>query len=201
MKNQNIVLGGGILLTLLTLGLGWYFFLRPKKNLKTISNVEKKNLTASGLKSTESIEVDEETEEIETEETTIETEINISEKKVESSPSAVLEDDDEDDDEDDEKQAAVLKQAYDDALRLAKKFLAGNQYAKAANKYSEAIELSEKIPSASQDIITLYNNRRLFINLIYQNIITFSLFSFSFFFSFFFLFFPFFLSINYFIYL
>jgi tetratricopeptide (TPR) repeat protein len=78
-------------------------------------------------------------------------------------PSPVVVDEEESDDEDeDEEQAAqlALKTSYDDALRLAKKLLAGEKFFKAAEKFTEAIKLAEELGgSASNDITTLYNNR------------------------------------------
>jgi hypothetical protein len=63
---------------------------------------------------------------------------------------------------------AVLKQRFDDTLRLAENFQSGNDYSNAANKFSEAIEIAERLPSAEKDIATLYNNRRfLIISIIY----------------------------------
>eukprot|EP01035_Chromulina_nebulosa_P020192 gene20192-26210_t len=78
--------------------------------------------------------------------------------------------DDEDDEEEEEeeenneeeKEKKLLdeyKSKYDDATRLAKKYLDGQLYIKAATKFSEAIDLASHIPSASKDILTLYNNR------------------------------------------
>jgi tetratricopeptide (TPR) repeat protein len=85
---------------------------------------------------------------------------------VESVESAVVVDEDSDEDSDDEDNAedeaakVELKNSYDDALRLAKKLLAGEKYFKAAEKFSEAIVLAEKLGgAASNDITTLYNNR------------------------------------------
>jgi hypothetical protein len=153
-KNQNVILGGSILLTLLGLGLGWFFFLRPKSR-KPLTNGEKRDLVDGAFKpSRRGVEVEEEEEEEEEEEFEDVVE-DVTGKKIDSS--AVLEEES----DDDEDQEAALKQAYDDALRLAKKYLSGNQYTKAANKFSDAIDLAEKIPSASKDIVTLYNNRRL----------------------------------------
>lgn len=64
--------------------------------------------------------------------------------------------DEADSDSDDE---AELAKRYDDSLRLAKKFLQGERYIQAAAKFTEAIDLAPRIPSASKDILTLYNNR------------------------------------------
>ena len=58
----------------------------------------------------------------------------------------------------DEDQAAEYKLQYDDTIRLAKKLLSGNAYIRAAEKFKEAIKLAEHVPSASKDLITLYNN-------------------------------------------
>lgn len=52
-----------------------------------------------------------------------------------------------------------IKEEYDTCCRLASKLLAGQSYDKAAQKYTEAIELASQIPSASSNIKTLYNNR------------------------------------------
>jgi hypothetical protein len=68
----------------------------------------------------------------------------------------------------DDDQEALLKQRFDDTLRLAENFQSGNDYSNAANKFSEAIEIAERLPSAEKDIATLYNNRRfLIISIIY----------------------------------
>lgn len=153
-KNQNVLFGGGIFIALLSIGLGWYFFLRPKNpTVKALTNNENKNHSAATnhFQSSDKADVEDNDEEIEDESEEIITEVT--DKK---SDSAVL-DEEESDDEDQEE---TLKQAYEDALRLAKKFLAGNQFTKAANKFSDAIDLADKIPSAAKDIVTLYNNRR-----------------------------------------
>jgi hypothetical protein len=152
LKNQStVLLGGGVFLALLSLGLGWFFFLRPK-TVKVLTNSDKKKIVDKAYRPTESTE-DEEEEELEEESEEIVAEVF---EKI-SSTTPVLDEEESDEEED---QEAALKQAYDDALRLAKKFLSGNQYTKAANKFSDAIDLAEKIPSASKDIATLYNNRR-----------------------------------------
>jgi hypothetical protein len=159
LKNQSaLVLGGGVFLALLSLGLGWFFFLRPK-NVKVLTNSDKKKIVDKAFtpKSAEAEQQEEEDEEDE-EEVEEEAEEIVSEVFEKVSSSAVVRD--EESDEEEEDQEAALKQAYDDALRLAKKFLSGNQYTKAANKFSDAIDLADKIPSASKDIVTLYNNRR-----------------------------------------
>ena len=52
----------------------------------------------------------------------------------------------------------TYKAKYDDTIRLAKKLLSGNAYIRAAEKFKEAIKLAEHVPSASKDLITLYNN-------------------------------------------
>jgi ATP-dependent exoDNAse (exonuclease V) alpha subunit len=160
LKNQSaLVLGGGVFLALLSLGLGWFFFLRPK-NVKVLTNSDKKKIVDKAFtpKSAEAEQQEEEDEEDE-EEVEEEAEEIVSEVFEKVSSSAVVRDEEESDEEEEDQEAA-LKQAYDDALRLAKKFLSGNQYTKAANKFSDAIDLADKIPSASKDIVTLYNNRR-----------------------------------------
>lgn len=81
------------------------------------------------------------------------------------------EDDDGDDDDDDndegkdDKNEATIKDdtaeykvKYDETIRLAKKLLSGNAYIRAAEKFKEAIKLAEHVPSASKDLVTLYNN-------------------------------------------
>ena len=35
----------------------------------------------------------------------------------------------------------------------------GQMFAKAAEKYTEAIDLAPKVPTASSQLVTLYNNR------------------------------------------
>jgi tetratricopeptide (TPR) repeat protein len=92
-------------------------------------------------------------------------------KKVESKPSQefVVEDaeDDEDEEEAEEEEAngvedaelEALKTKYEDANRLATKYINGQMHAKAIEKLTEALELAPKIPNASKDIATLYNNR------------------------------------------
>lgn len=61
--------------------------------------------------------------------------------------------------EDEEARMKALKQEYDDLVRLATKLLKGEAFSRAAEKFSEAIDLASKIPSAAKDILTLYNNR------------------------------------------
>lgn len=83
---------------------------------------------------------------------------------VPSPPHVVVEEDDSDEEEEDDAESMAaqlaLKTSYDDALRLAKKLLAGEKFFKAAEKFSEAIKLAEELGgSASKDITTLYNNR------------------------------------------
>jgi hypothetical protein len=161
-KNQNVVLGGSILLTLLGLGLGWFLFFRPTGK-KPLTNGEKRELVDSAFKSNQrkGVEVEDEEEEDEVEEEEEEEFEDVVEEVIEKKISSVDVEEESDEDED---QEAALKQAYDDALRLAKKFLSGNQYTKAANKFSDAIDLAEKIPSAGKDIVTLYNNRRFLLD-------------------------------------
>jgi hypothetical protein len=139
-KNQTLILGGSVIIALL--GLGFFFFLRPTKKVKALTDSEKKDLSKSAFAS----ETDD----------THEADIASPNK----GGSVVLDEGDDDDDEDDDDGEAALKTAYDDALRLAKKLLNGNKFTKAAEKFTEAIDLAEKIPSAGKDIITLYNNRR-----------------------------------------
>ena len=82
---------------------------------------------------------------------------------------ASIDENDDDDDDDQEKpkedekvviqdDEAEYKAKYDDTIRLAKKLLSGNAYLRAAEKFKEAIKLAEHVPSASKDLITLYNN-------------------------------------------
>ena len=59
----------------------------------------------------------------------------------------------------DGKDSDALKAAYDDATRLAVKLLNGKSYVRAAEKYTEAIDLAQQLPSVAKDILTLYNNR------------------------------------------
>jgi tetratricopeptide (TPR) repeat protein len=92
-------------------------------------------------------------------------------KKVESKPSQEFvvedaeDDEDEDEEEEEEENAVVdmeleaLKTQYEDANRLASKYISGQMHAKAVEKLSEALELAPKVPNASKDIVTLYNNR------------------------------------------
>lgn len=61
--------------------------------------------------------------------------------------------------EDEEARLAELRRLYDDTVRMATKLLKGESYHRAAEKFSEAIELATSIPSAGKDILTLYNNR------------------------------------------
>jgi tetratricopeptide (TPR) repeat protein len=77
-------------------------------------------------------------------------------------------DDEEEEEEDDDndiiekkkqEEILALKVEYDRVTNTAAKFMAGNKYEKAAEKYSELIQLASKIPSQSKDLITLYNNR------------------------------------------
>ena len=78
-------------------------------------------------------------------------------------------DDDDDEEEDEDEEAALEKQKqeelkslqdeYEKIINLAAKLLKGNAYQRAAEKYTEAIQLASKIPSQGKDLITLYNNR------------------------------------------
>ena len=52
-----------------------------------------------------------------------------------------------------------MKDKYIDANRLADKFIKGQQFQKAADKLTEAVDLAVDLPYASKDILTLYNNR------------------------------------------
>lgn len=56
------------------------------------------------------------------------------------------------------KEEEELKQKYDSAVNMAKKFFSGNEFVKAAAKYKEAIELATFLPSAQKDLVVLYNN-------------------------------------------
>lgn len=89
-------------------------------------------------------------------------------KKVE--PEIVVEDAESDDEEQEEvveeetpsawdAEAEARKTKYEDANRLAAKFISGQKYDKAVEKLTEAIDLAPLIPNASKDIMTLYNNR------------------------------------------
>ena len=79
----------------------------------------------------------------------------------------VCDEEDENDEDDDDDNAAKaeaarqeeLKAQYDDILRVAKKLLNGQSYIRAAEKFTEAIALSEQIPTAKKDTVVLYNNR------------------------------------------
>ena len=82
-------------------------------------------------------------------------------------------DDDDDDDEDEDvidgpdsiiekqkqEEMKSLQDEYEKIINLAAKLLKGNAYQRAAEKYTEAIQLASKIPSQVKDLITLYNNR------------------------------------------
>lgn len=56
-------------------------------------------------------------------------------------------------------EAAALKEQYEAALRQSTRLIQGQAHARAMEKLTEAINLAPKIPSASKDILTLYNNR------------------------------------------
>lgn len=58
-----------------------------------------------------------------------------------------------------EEELTVMKDKYIDANRLADKFIKGQQFQKAADKLTEAVDLAVDLPYASKDILTLYNNR------------------------------------------
>lgn len=58
-----------------------------------------------------------------------------------------------------EEEALREKETYDNVLSVATKLLKGDQYARAAAKYSECIEMAPRIPSAKKDLMPLYNNR------------------------------------------
>lgn len=69
-------------------------------------------------------------------------------------------DSDEDDEEEDkEAKAKELQATYDSKKSQAKKRLDGRDYKKAAQLYTDLIELAPQIPGASKEILTLYNNR------------------------------------------
>jgi tetratricopeptide (TPR) repeat protein len=85
-----------------------------------------------------------------------------------------VEDDDDDDDDDDEEEEVeseevdeakaneekeALRLKYDNANRIAMKYISGQAYEKAIEKLTEALELACIIPNANKDILTLYNNR------------------------------------------
>lgn len=73
------------------------------------------------------------------------------------------EDEDEDGEVDSEKAIAeaikALEAEYQHKLSMAKKRMQGNDFKKAAQHFTEAINLAPSIPSASRDLVTLYNNR------------------------------------------
>lgn len=56
-------------------------------------------------------------------------------------------------------EAEEHKEKYDNAISMADKFMKGQRYAQAAEKYSEAIDILPKVPSAASNILPLYNNR------------------------------------------
>jgi tetratricopeptide (TPR) repeat protein len=58
-----------------------------------------------------------------------------------------------------EEESLKEKEIYDSVLSLATKLLKGDQHARAAAKYSEAIEMAPRIPAARKDLMPLYNNR------------------------------------------
>ncbi len=86
-----------------------------------------------------------------------------------------VEDDDDDDEEEEEEEEVVeseevdeakaneekeaLRLKYDNANRIAMKYISGQAYEKAIEKLTEALELACIIPNANKDILTLYNNR------------------------------------------
>jgi len=78
----------------------------------------------------------------------------------------LLEDDEEsDDEEDDEEAKAALalakqqKEEYENLISVADKCVKGNAFARAAENYTLALELAPLVPSASKNILTIYNNR------------------------------------------
>jgi Flp pilus assembly protein TadD len=150
-----ILFGAAGSLSILAL-LGWYFWSRSSSKSKG-----KKQLPPSAPSRPEPTPQKEE-EENETdvvEDQKQDTSSKEVDRVQQSQQSGVVVEDEEDDDEDVVDEAA-LRTAYDDALRLAKKLLNGNSYARAADKFTEAIDLAPKIPSAAKDLVTLYNNRR-----------------------------------------
>jgi tetratricopeptide (TPR) repeat protein len=82
-----------------------------------------------------------------------------------------VEDDDDDDDAEEEEESEEVDEAkaneeketlrlkYDNANRIAMKYISGQVYEKAIEKLTEALELARIIPNANKDILTLYNNR------------------------------------------
>jgi hypothetical protein len=56
-------------------------------------------------------------------------------------------------------EADAHKEQYDHAISMADKFMKGQRYEQAAEKYSEAIDILPKVPSAAGNILPLYNNR------------------------------------------
>lgn len=91
----------------------------------------------------------------------------VSSSSVQERPAVIVEDADSDDDEENDVDESshvdveleALKSQYEDANRLASKLIAGQKYEKAVEKLSEALELAPRVPNASKDIMTLYNNR------------------------------------------
>jgi type IV secretory pathway VirB10-like protein len=141
----------------LGLGLGWWFFFRapPKRSL---NEQEKSNIATKAL-----LDVDEEEEEeVEEVDEVIDQNQNtrLEDPPQISSNHPIVEDDDDDEEKEEADQAAARKIAYEDLLRFASKLQKGEKFLKAAEKFTEAIDLANQIPSASKDIVTLYNNRR-----------------------------------------
>ena len=56
-------------------------------------------------------------------------------------------------------EAATLKEQYDAAIRTSTRLIQGQAHGRAIEKLTEAITLAQHIPSASKDMLTLYNNR------------------------------------------
>lgn len=85
--------------------------------------------------------------------------------KAATAPEVIVEDAEDGDSDDDDDEAAAnaeleaLKTKYEDANRLATKYISGNAYAKAVEKITEALEIAPKLPNSGKDVTTLYNNR------------------------------------------
>lgn len=55
--------------------------------------------------------------------------------------------------------AKQQKEIYDNYISVADKCVKGNSYARAADSYTLALEIAPSVPSASKNILTIYNNR------------------------------------------
>lgn len=54
---------------------------------------------------------------------------------------------------------AALRQQYESATKISTAYINAQDYSKAVESLSEAISLTGKVPSASKDLLSLYNNR------------------------------------------